>query len=110
MPETKATKTLYWHRELPPPSAEVVGEHTVEATSGRVPGTISHRDEIWDRCYEDLMTQARQRLEQEIARLGGHYAHIIDESIDPRRDDSRGEAWLHGRFTYVLFRAPQVPD
>ena len=110
MDTTKAAKTLYWHRELPPAHAEIIGEHTVEASSGRVPGTISHRDEIWDRCYENLMAQARQRLEQEIARLGGDYAHIIDESIDTRRDDSHGEAWLHGRFTYVLFRAPQARD
>jgi hypothetical protein len=110
MRDPKAAKTLYWHRELPPSDAEVLGEHTVEATSGRVPGTLSHRDEIWDRCYEDLMAQTSQRLEQEIARLGGHYAHIVDESIDTRHDDSRGEAWLHGRFTYVLFQAPQVRD
>ena len=26
-------KVTYWHRELPPFEAEIVGEHTVEATS-----------------------------------------------------------------------------
>jgi hypothetical protein len=53
-----------------------------------------------------LMAQARERLEQEIARLGGHYAHVLDESVDSRHDDVAGEAWLHGRFTYMLYRRP----
>jgi hypothetical protein len=52
------------------------------------------------------MANAQQRLRQEVARLGGHYAHVLDESIDTRRDDATSEAWLHGRFTYVLYRRP----
>ena len=95
---------LYWHRELPPLEAEAIGEHVVEATSARVPGTIAHRDELWDACMTDLMAQTRARLTDEIARLGGHYAHVLDESIDTRRDDATSEAWLHGRFTYMLYR------
>ena len=51
------------------------------------------------------MAQTKARLEQEIARLGGRYAHVSTESIDPRHDDVQGEAWLHGRFTYRLYRA-----
>jgi len=98
------SKVVYWHRELPPCDAEIMGEHTVEATSGRVPGTFAHRDELWDRCYDDLMTQTRARLEQEVVRLEGHYAHVLDESVDSRHDDASGETWLHGRFTYVLYR------
>jgi hypothetical protein len=97
-------KMVYWHRELPPLAAEAVAEHTVEATSHRVPGTIVHRDELWDRCLADLMTETQTRLEQEVVRLGGRYAHILSESIDTRRDDVAGEAWLHGRFTYMLYR------
>ncbi len=31
-------------------------------------------------------------------------AHILSESIDTRHDDRTGEAWLHGRFTYMLYR------
>ena len=100
-----SSQTIYWHRDLPPLDAELVGERTVEATSGRVPGTLMHRSELWDGCYEDLMAQTRIRLEQEIARMGGHYAHVFAESIDPRHDDAKGEAWLHGRFTYTLFTA-----
>jgi hypothetical protein len=101
---TGSTKAVFWHRDLPPLDAEVMSEHTLEAVSGRVPGTLSHRDEIWDRCYEELMARTDARLAQEIARLGGRYAHILHESIDSRHDDRVNEAWLHGRFTYVLYR------
>ncbi|MEZ5285103.1 MAG: hypothetical protein R2712_09900 [Vicinamibacterales bacterium] len=65
----------------------MLDEHTAEATSQRVEGTLAHRDELWDRCYEQLMTAARERIEQEVARLGGHYAHVLDESVDSRHDD-----------------------
>jgi hypothetical protein len=99
-----AGKTVYWHRELPPLDAEVLSEHTLEATSCRVPGTLAHRDELWDRCYEDLIAHTRARLQQEMARLGGDCAHVLGESIDSRHDDATGEAWLYGRFTYVLCR------
>jgi hypothetical protein len=97
-------QTVYWHRELPPIEALPLGEHTLEATSVHVEGTLAHRDELWDRCYQDLITHTRVRLEQEIARLGGRYAHVLDESVGTRRDDAKGEAWLHGRFKYVLYR------
>jgi hypothetical protein len=98
-----ASPIVFWHRALPPISAEVMGEHTVEATSGRVEGTIAHRNELWDRCYQELMEQARVRLEQEVGRFNGHYAHVLEEVIDTRHDDATGETWLRGRFTYVLY-------
>ena len=97
-------KVIYWHRELPPLEAESIGEHTLEATSGRVPATIAHRDELWSRCREELMAQACLRLTDEIARLGGRWVHVREESIDTRHDDASGEAWLHGRFEYTLYR------
>jgi hypothetical protein len=97
---------IYWHRELPPFEAEAMGEHTVEAASERVPGTLAHRDELWDRCYEDLMAKARIRLGQEVARLGGNYAHVLNECVDSKHDDTTGETWLHGRFAYMLYRQP----
>jgi uncharacterized protein CbrC (UPF0167 family) len=99
-------RTIYWHRELPPLDAEVMDEHIVEATSSRVPGTLVHQDELWNQCYEDVMAQARTRLGQEIIRLGGDYAHVLNESVDSRHDGATGESWLHGRFTYVLYRQP----
>jgi hypothetical protein len=101
-----AAKVVYWHRELPPMAAELVENHTVEANSSRVPGTIAHRDELWDQCYAELMASAEARLRQEIARLGGHYAHVHDETITPKHDDAAGEAWLHGVFSYMLYRRP----
>ncbi len=55
-------KIVFWHRELPPLDAELMAEHTIEATSGRVEGTISHRDELWDRCYRELMGNTQARL------------------------------------------------
>jgi hypothetical protein len=97
-------KYIYWHRELPPFEAEMLGEHVLEATSSRVPGSLAHGGELWDRAYHKLMENAQTRMKQEIDRLGGRYAHVLDESIDNRRDEATGEAWLHGRFTYALYR------
>jgi hypothetical protein len=97
-------KVVYWHRELPPLNAEVAGEYVVEATSVRVPGTLARRSELWTRCHRDLIARAEYRVEVEVARLGGRYAHVLGERIDPRRDDAQGEVWLAGTFTYTLYR------
>ena len=104
--ETRHHASVYWHRALPPLEAEPIGDHTLEATSARVPGTLAHRDELWDRCYQDLIANTTSRLAQEIARLGGDCARIHDEWIDSRHDPATGEAWLHGRFSYTLYRQP----
>jgi hypothetical protein len=95
---------IFWHRELPPVAAEPMDEHIVEADSAHVAGTIAHRDELWNRYYEDLMSNARLRLQQEVARLGGIYAHVLDETVDSRHNEASNESWLHGRFTYMLYR------
>jgi hypothetical protein len=50
------------------------------------------------------MDSTRSRMAEELARLGGDYAHVHEEVIRPRHDDAAGEAWLHGRFTYMLYR------
>jgi hypothetical protein len=103
--QTAANPTVvYWHRDLPPLAADVMGEYVVEASSGRVSSMLAHRDRLWTRCHAGLMAQAHDRLEQEVARLGGRYAHVLNESIDPHHDAATGEAWLQGRFTYVLYR------
>jgi hypothetical protein len=104
-----AQARVYWHGELPPADAELMGEHVLEATSSRTPHTIAHRDEVWERCYQDLMTQARNRLEQEILRLGGSYAHVLDEHVESRSDAVTGESWLQGRFRYVLYCRAAFP-
>jgi hypothetical protein len=99
-------KVIYWRREIPPLDADILGEHTVEATSHRVKGTLTHGHDLWEVCYDRLMATTSSRLEQEVARLGGDYAHVLHEVIDTRRDDATDEAWLHGQFTYVLSRRP----
>jgi hypothetical protein len=106
-PADTGRQIVYWHRELPPLTAEAIGDHTLEATSRRVKAPFSHADEEWGRCYGDLMAQARARLAQEVARLGGDYAHVREELIYPRHDDAAGEAWLYGCFKYVLLREPR---
>ena len=102
-------KIVFWHRELPPLEAELVAEHSVEASSSRVPGTLAHRDELWHQCYRELMANTEQRIVQEVVRLGGHFAHVHDEAIVPEHDDAAGESWLYGRFSYVLYRRPGMP-
>ena len=46
------------------------------------------------------------RIADEIARLGGDYAHVHGESLGAKHDDVAGEAWLHGTFQYMLYRQP----
>jgi hypothetical protein len=95
---------VFWHRELPPLTVEAIGEHTVEANSARIAGTIAHHDELWSRCYAELMAAADARVRQEVVRLGGSLAHVHGEEIVPKRDARTNEAWLHGRFIFTLYR------
>jgi hypothetical protein len=97
-------KTIYWHRDLPPLDAQAIGEHVIEAVSARVPDTISHRDDLWNRCEGELMVNTQARLRQELARLGGRCARVLRESIETRHNGATAEAWLHGSFTYMLYR------
>jgi len=60
------------------------------------------RDALKGRNRDRIVT----RLTHEIARLGGHCAHVHGESIDIRHDDAAGEAWLYGRFSFMLYRRP----
>jgi hypothetical protein len=95
-------QVIYWHGQLPPIDAEPNGEHVVEADSIRVKGDLASRGALWDRCHDDLMARLQDRLRQEVTRLGGDYAHVLEESIESRRDDATGEAWLRGRLNYSL--------
>jgi len=97
-------KVVYWHRELPPLDGEVMHEHVVEATSNHVPGAIERHGELWHSCYATLMEDTRARIEQEVHRLGGNYAHVLDEHIESHHDDANGVSWLKGRFNYVLYK------
>jgi|SRR5215467_853377 len=102
------SQVIFWHSELPPVDAEPMEEHVVEAQSKRVPSSIAHRGDLWNLCCEELMVQVGFRLKQEILRLGGNYAHVLNESIHSKHDDVSGEAWLHGQFTYMLYRRAQA--
>lgn len=102
-------KVVYWHRELPPLGAETMDEHVLEADSPRIPGNLGHGNELWERCYAGLTAQAEQRLQQEVLRLGGDWAHVLNESVASRHDERTGESWLHGQFDYVLYREPETP-
>ncbi|HWF38721.1 MAG TPA: hypothetical protein VG322_09395 [Candidatus Acidoferrales bacterium] len=102
-------KVIYWHRELPPLDAEPIGERIIEINSMHVPGTLAHRDELWEQCYADLMAKAATELNHEILRMGAHYAHILSESVDSKRNDVVNEAWLHASFTYVVYRRGPKP-
>jgi len=104
-PASRDSNTIiYWHRDLPPVTAELIGDHTIEATSSRVADTFDGRADLWRRCHGELMANVSARLIQEIERLGGDYAHVHDEIIEPRHDEATGEAWLHGQFSYMLYR------
>jgi hypothetical protein len=92
---------------LPPVRSEMMHEHVIEAVSDRISGSIERHGELWERCYDALMERTRFRIEQEVKRLGGDYAHVLYEHIDSRRDDAKGESWLHGSFNYVLYRRTQ---
>ena len=98
------SKVVYWHRELPPMDGTVLHEHVIEATSDRVNGSIERDGGLWQRCHATLMQRATERLSQEIARLDGDFAHVLDEHVDSRRDDLTNESWLLGRFSYVLYQ------
>ena len=95
---------IFWHRELPPVNAQPMGAHVIDATSGRVPGTLEYRDAMWDRCYRELMAHVTERIGQEVVRLGGDCARVLAERIEQRRDERTGEAWMYGRFEYELYR------
>jgi hypothetical protein len=95
---------VFWHRELPPLDAEPIGEHTVEANSPHVHDTLAHRNELWEECRLGLVVDAMRRLNQEVARLGGRFAHVLDERIEVKHNPVQTEAWMHGCYTYMLYR------
>ena len=97
-------RVVFWHRELPPVDAEMIAEHVVEAASSRIAGSLARGDAAWDRCYEELMTEANKRLVEEVKRLMGDCARVTDETIDPRHDPKTDESWLSGTFKFVLYR------
>jgi hypothetical protein len=107
MPTTSGETVLpvvYWHRDLPPFDAEAIGEHSLEADSPRQADTVANRDELWSEYRLGLNEAVHDRIGQEVSRLGGHFAHVLDERVEIKRDAAKGEAWMHGRYTYMLYK------
>jgi hypothetical protein len=100
------SKVIYWRRELPPLSEQIEGEHEIEAESPRIPLHTGARELLWGRCYPLLLAAAERRLAQEVERLGGSCAHVVDEVITAKADDASSEFALHGRFRYVMYVHP----
>lgn len=99
-------KIIYWRRELPPLSEQVEGEHELAADSDHVHVSWADRDALWGRCYESLMLHARERLTQEVTRLGGSCAHVLQESITTKHDPITDEFWLAGMFHFLVYVHP----
>jgi hypothetical protein len=99
-------KIIYWRRELPPMSEQLEGEHELTANSDRVHVSAADRDTLWGRCYENLMSHARDRMTQEVGRLHGSCAHVLEESITTGHDLATDEFWLAGKFHYLVYVHP----
>ena len=65
-PAASEPLVVYWQRQLPHFDAEMLGEHVLEATSGRVKSSLAHRDELWDQCYRELLSLPATSLAQEL--------------------------------------------
>ncbi|MEO8706020.1 MAG: hypothetical protein ABI867_38680 [Kofleriaceae bacterium] len=100
-------KIVYWRRELPPLSEQIEGEHEIEADSPAIHyDSGSARQLLWGACYPMLLDHAEARMVQEVVRLGGSCAHVVDEKITAKVDDASAMFSLHGRFRYVMFTHP----
>ena len=74
-----------------PFDGEAIGNHVIEQSSRRVPGTLAHRDELWNQRSEDVMDRIRIfRAEEEIARLGDNYSSALAESLNSKHDAVNG--------------------
>jgi len=102
----KSEKRIYWHSDLPPLEDKIAGKYQVTAESDPIPLDYRHKDELRGRSEPSLALRLEDRLGQEIDRLGGHCAHILEEHITPVIDYHNNQYRLRGTYTYVLFLAP----
>jgi hypothetical protein len=101
------SKVVYWRRELQPLSEQIEGEHEIEAESPHVHYDFGRREAMWGVCYGKLMEEAERRMVQEVQRLGGSCAHVLEEIVTARTDDAASLFWLRGRFRYVMYTHPK---
>jgi hypothetical protein len=100
------SKVIYWRQELPPLSELIEGEHEIEAESPHVHYNLYDRSAMWTDCYRELAEVTEDRVRQEVERLGGSCAHILDEEVTGRTDDAAAMFWLRGRFRFLMYRHP----
>jgi len=100
---------IYWHRELAPLSEQMEGVHEVTACSERVHFDWADHSTLWKRCHDDLMPRGEDRIRQEVHRLGGSCAHVLEEQFTSKRDDATQEFWLEGRFRFMMYVHPPAP-
>jgi hypothetical protein len=53
-----------------------------------------------------LITEAERVIGQEVARLGGSCAHVVEETIKSKIDDVARTFELRGAFRFILYRHP----
>lgn len=94
---------IYWHRDLPPLSEQMEGEHEVTATSERVHFSWADQNTQWKECHEQLMANGAERIRQEVNRLGGSCARVLAEEVTSQRDDATQEFWVAGRFRFLMY-------
>lgn len=97
---------VYWKRDLPPLSEEIEGEHEVEAESSHLHYDCGRREAMWATCYGLLQQAAEERIRQELRRLGGSCAHVVDEAVTAKTNDADAVFWLRGRFRFVMYVHP----
>jgi len=95
---------IYWHRDLPPLDADAVAEHTVDAVSDKADYHFDRRDELWHDCAPSLRAHLVERLEAELDRLGGAYAHVLEEDVTPHVDHANAQYWLIGKARYTIYK------
>lgn len=96
-------RLIYWHRDLPPLSEQMEGEHEVSATSERVHFSWADQSTQWKECHEQLMANGEDRMRQEVNRLGGSCARVLTEEVTSHRDDATQEFWVAGRFRFLMY-------
>ncbi len=95
---------LFWHRDLPPVGATPLPVELLEAHSTPVPFHWAGRETHWVEARPDYDRIVRERLLQELDRLGADFAHIVDEHIEEHVDATTQTFTLRGNVRYIPYR------
>lgn len=102
-PSPPPSQRIFWYHELPPLSAQVLDTHVLEAQSDPIPWRFADRETLWAESQPSLDAAVRERLTQELDRLGAAYAHVVDEHIEEHTDPATATFELRGRYDYVAY-------